>query len=135
MTMAPNPACDFGRWRGHETRSGDTRVGHLMRLDEREDWPADVPVGTFDITPCTVALYPSATAHILFVCPNNRRCGVFLGPRHVDRPAADGHCIWAWDGDRERPTITPSINCLAEKDGQPAGGCGWHGYITNGGIA
>jgi hypothetical protein len=29
---------------------------------------------------------------------------------------------WVWDGNRERPTITPSINCHE---------C-WHGFIRNG---
>lgn len=134
MTPAPNPACDFGPRPDRETRSADTRAGHLMTRDAREAWPTDVPVGTFDIDLCTVARYPGATAHIIFVCPNGRRCGVFLGPRHVDRPADDSHCIWAWNGDRDRPTITPSINCLSEKDGMPTGGCGWHGFITTGVI-
>jgi hypothetical protein len=32
----------------------------------------------------------------------------------------------------EKPTLTPSINCIAEKDGKPTGGCGWHGFITCG---
>jgi hypothetical protein len=33
---------------------------------------------------------------------------------------------WHWDGNVEKPTITPSVNC----NGQ--GGCGWHVTITNG---
>lgn len=32
--------------------------------------------------------------------------------------------VWAWDGNVEAPTLTPSVNCL--------GGCGWHGHVTNG---
>lgn len=105
-----------------------------MHRDDRDEWPSDVPVGTFDIEPSKIAEYPGATAHIIFVCPNNRRCAVLLGPQQVGRPAEGKLCIWAWDGNVERPTITPSINCLAEKDGKPAGGCGWHGFITNGVI-
>lgn len=31
---------------------------------------------------------------------------------------------WNWDGNREAPTFSPSINC--EKH------CGWHGYIRGG---
>ncbi len=34
----------------------------------------------------------------------------------------DGRAQWDWDGDRERPTFAPSINCT---------GC-WHGYIRGG---
>jgi hypothetical protein len=105
-----------------------------MRLDERDEWPDDVPVGSFDIEPGTIEGYPGMTAHIIFVCPNDRRCAVLLGPQHVDRPTPNGLCIWQWDGNRERPTITPSINCLSEKDGKPVGGCGWHGFVTNGVI-
>ena len=35
-----------------------------------------------------------------------------------------GRAQWDWDGNREAPTFTPSINC--------EGNCGWHGYIRNG---
>src|ERR1700721_4305172 len=35
-----------------------------------------------------------------------------------------GRPQWDWDGNREAPTFTPSINC--------EGNCGWHGYIRNG---
>lgn len=31
---------------------------------------------------------------------------------------------WGWNGDEEKPTLTPSI--------QRMGGCNWHGYLTNG---
>ena len=33
---------------------------------------------------------------------------------------------WQWDGNREAPTLTPSIAC-----GMPKG-CDWHGYMTAG---
>jgi len=96
----------------------------IMECDPRDVWPDDVVPGTFHVEQCAVAGYPKATAHILFVCPNNRRCGVLLGPEPVDRPSPEGLCIWGWDGNFTAPTITPSIDC--------AGGCGWHGYITAG---
>lgn len=35
-----------------------------------------------------------------------------------------GRPQWDWDGNRELPTFTPSINC--------EGHCGWHGHIRNG---
>lgn len=106
-----------------------------MTPDQRDVWPADVPVGTFDIETGGVQGYPGATAHIMFVCPNEKRCSVLLGPSSVPRPSKGALCIWAWDGNSERPTITPSIDCRAVDDeGNPTGGCGWHGYITNGVI-
>lgn len=105
-----------------------------MCRDKRDVWPDDVPVGTFDIEVGGMQGYPDCTAHIQFICPNNRHCAVLLGPRHVNRPTPESLCIWGWDGNFDSPTITPSINCLSEKDGKPAGGCGWHGFITNGTI-
>lgn len=36
--------------------------------------------------------------------------------------------FWTWDGNVERPTLTPSIAC-----GQPRGSA-WHGYLTAGMI-
>lgn len=105
-----------------------------MTLDTRPAWPDDTPVGTFDIEQRGVQGYPTATAHIIFECPNRKRCAVLLGPSHVPRPKDGALNIWAWDGNIERPTITPSINCIAEKDGKPTGGCGWHGFITAGVI-
>lgn len=106
--------------------------GHHMQRDDRDVWPTDEPIGSFDIEQHGVAGYPGCTAHILFECPNHRRCAVLLGPTCVMRPTSDALCIWAWDGNVEAPTLTPSINCLAEKDGKPTGGCGWHGFITAG---
>lgn len=68
---------------------------------------------------------------IVFTCPRGKGlCGV---PLHPSPPLQNG-AIWTWDGNRDAPTIIPSINCLAEKDGKPAGGCGWHGFITRGVI-
>lgn len=105
-----------------------------MQRDDLDVWPDDVPVGTFDIEDGTVAGYPGATAHLMFVCPNNKRCAVLIGPQFVGRSEQGRLCIWGWNGNKERPTLTPSINCIAEKDGKPTGGCGWHGFITNGVI-
>ena len=101
----------------------------LMRRDERDEWPKDAPVGTFDISDNGFEGYPSSTGQIQFVCPNGQHCSVLLGPVFVPRPAAGKSNIWGWDSNRERPTIAPSINCTAE-----GGGCGWHGHITNGEI-
>ena len=105
--------------------------GNMVR-DPRDVWPDTEPVGSFDIELGSIEGYPGATGHIIFVCPNAKRCAVLLGPQAVGRTDANRLSIWAWDGNLERPTITPSINCIAEKDGKPTGGCGWHGFITAG---
>lgn len=116
----------------------DAHVEHgNMHRNDRDEWPAWVPIGTFDLEAGPghgVQGYPGASGHIIFVCPNGRRCSVLVGPQPVGRPHEDALCIWGWDGNLEKPTLTPSINCLAEKDGKPASGCGWHGHITEGVI-
>lgn len=48
------------------------------------------------------------------------KCQIALKPIQKNIMGAS----WKWDGNREAPTIEPSINC--EKV------CGWHGYITKG---
>lgn len=107
-----------------------------MVRNELEEWPKDVPIGTFDVSEHGVSDYAASTAHILFVCPNGKRCAVLLGPQFVQRPAKGKLNIWGWNGDRNLPSITPSINCVTtDEDGKPTGGCGWHGHITNGEIA
>ena len=35
-----------------------------------------------------------------------------------------GRPQWDWDGNREAPTFSPSINCEAN--------CGWHGFLRTG---
>lgn len=37
-----------------------------------------------------------------------------------------GTAQWDWNGNREAPTLSPSVNCEMH--------CGWHGYIENGVI-
>jgi len=32
--------------------------------------------------------------------------------------------VWDWDGNLEKPTVTPSIRVV--------GSCGWHGFLTDG---
>ena len=34
--------------------------------------------------------------------------------------------VWAWDGNRPKPTLTPSI------DGSDERGAGWHGWLRDG---
>jgi len=63
-----------------------------------------------------------------FNCPKyDRRCFglVIVGKTDLKRDPQGqngGIAQWEWDGNREKPTFTPSINC---------GKC-WHGYIRNG---
>ncbi len=95
-----------------------------MARNDRDVWPDDVPIGTFSIELGGVQGYPAATAHIQFVCPNRQRCAILIGPAHVNRPTPDALPIWGWNGDRDRPTLIPSIDCSRV--------CGWHGHIVDG---
>jgi hypothetical protein len=67
-------------------------------------------------------------AYISYGCPlrPGQSCGVPINTGEK----RDRH--WLWDGNKELPTLTPSINCLSTVNGQPAAGCGWHGHITAG---
>jgi hypothetical protein len=58
--------------------------------------------------------------YILYVCPHGRGyCGVPIRPNHLANGAG-----WTHDGNDDRPTLSPSVNCI--------GGCGWHGFVTAG---
>ena len=103
-----------------------------MQRNQADVWPDYAPIGTFDVIDGAVEGQPGATAHIQFVCPNGKRCAVLLGPSFVPKATEDALNVWGWNGDHERPTLTPSVNCLSEKNGKPTGGCGWHGFIIDG---
>lgn len=64
-----------------------------------------------------------------FQCPKyNRRCGdLLIAGRNPDikrdgQGQNGGAPMWEWDGNRDAPTFSPSVNCK---------GC-WHGYIVKG---
>jgi hypothetical protein len=67
------------------------------------------------------AFQSGETAGIIFFCPG---CGQLTGCSVVKH---DDHPVWTWDGNREKPTLNPSILHDAGK-----GGCGWHGFLTAG---
>lgn len=58
---------------------------------------------------------------IVFSCPRRpgQLCAVPLLPKRLANGAG-----WEWDA--STCSLNPSINCV--------GGCGWHGWITNGEI-
>lgn len=41
---------------------------------------------------------------------------------HIQRGQPGGDRVWGWDGDEDRPTLTPSLHVP---------GC-WHGYLQSG---
>lgn len=77
---------------------------------------------------------PQAPAFFSFECPRGKGMCSYL--RIAGGPADDGnHPKWTWNGSRDRPTITPSVNCLSHnptKLEERYAGCGWHGFIVDG---
>jgi hypothetical protein len=65
-----------------------------------------------------------------FTCPNgNGQCfGMLLrpGPHTAEGIPQPPKKTWEWDGNRERPTFSPSIDC--KLGGVPC----WHGWIRDG---
>ena len=71
-----------------------------------------------DLAPGT-AQWTEETANaqsLLFICP----CGC----AKVRSVPVKGERKWNWNGDRELPTLTPSIKIVGE--------CNWHGWLTKG---
>jgi hypothetical protein len=56
-------------------------------------------------------------AALNFICPCG--CKLFYS-LPLNQPSG---CTWQWDGNREEPTVTPSIK---------NGNCGYHGFLTKG---
>lgn len=67
---------------------------------------------------------PEGTMRLTFVCPGG--CGDLGGCRAAKKKPGMNPS-WEWNGDTIKPTLRPSI--LSPRD---HGGCGWHGYLTNG---
>ena len=69
-----------------------------------------------------VAAYsePDRVAGMAFICPCGCEREGYL-PLNGD---GDPGPSWEWDGNKEAPTLTPSV--------QQIGGCRWHGWLTDG---
>lgn len=76
---------------------------------------------------------PGERGRFSYGCPRGGgHCGsIVIGVG--EKPA--GPKTWAWNGNVERPTLKPSINCLSHNPKNPSekyAGCGWHGWVTDG---
>jgi hypothetical protein len=68
---------------------------------------------------------PKTVVYFDFTCP----CGCGQGgpiPIVDCKPELKPERCWAWNGNREAPTLYPSILCSGQK-------CKWHGFFENGG--
>lgn len=65
---------------------------------------------------------------ILFTCPCG--CGSLFSIAYKAYPGCGP--VWNWDGNEDRPTVTPSILvCQMNKKGERIGEH-WHGFLTDG---
>lgn len=62
---------------------------------------------------------PGVIGGMEFICPCGCGKAGFLGFEPYEL-----HPCWKWDGNKEAPTLTPSV---LQKSG-----CKWHGYLTAG---
>ena len=86
---------------------------------------ANVKFDSFDDLNCA----PGKEESFRFSCPihKGRECGSLIIAGRTDLPRDGqnqngGIAQWDWNGNRDAPTFTPSVNCK---------GC-WHGYIRGG---
>lgn len=100
-------------------------------------WPQDVPFNSIDdqdggpwikdgfvceLRPGDFRVRREKSGYYLdYECPREpgRYCGslpIATGPKSERE--------WKWDGNMEKPTLSPSINCVD--------GCGWHGHLKAG---
>ncbi len=97
------------------------------------EWPKDSGAFRYenmsynaDIPPA-----PGQLGRLSYGCPRGKgHCGAVV---ICNGPKPPSFKVWGWDGNIEKPTLTPSINCLAHgPDGEKYAGCGWHGFVRSG---
>lgn len=93
-------------------------VSNVLKFEGEASWEEN---GIFrrDLAPGS-ATWCEGNKAIDFVCPCG--CGV-VHAIPVCRTVKEPRC-WLWDGNVEKPTLSPSIKRI--------GGCGWHGFLTKG---
>jgi len=101
---------------------GNAKAVLVAAIDDVE---GPVPAGHFEYFQ---AQGMPGEAGVLFGCPCG--CGelksVGFDTHESRRPR------WHWDGNREVPTLTPSINILQFNEAGQQIGEHWHGFLTSG---
>jgi hypothetical protein len=99
----------------------NARASVKARLVADMDFDGPVPAGAFEYFD-----FQGPDGGILFGCPCG--CGEMksVSFRSERRP------VWQWDGNREAPTLTPSINILQMNEAGKQVGEHWHGWLRNG---
>jgi len=98
--------------------------GREVAGDEYLEKPGDFCFAGADFLSGHALRNRSEYRSMLFRCPE-------CGSQHGVPLAPHGNPGWHWDGNVERPTLTPSIQILGH--GKPGTeNCRWHGYLTAG---
>ena len=103
----------------------NSRANCAAVFDEQTFDRDHVPAGHFHFFVVRGSTEP---AGMLFGCPCG--CGEL---KHVDfKGHADKRPMWEWDGNRDRPTLSPSINILQFDESGNRAGEHWHGWLRAG---
>lgn len=71
------------------------------------------------------APYGSLEPNVILIpcrCAKRTHCGVSIRREPAEHP------FWQWDGNRDEPTLSPSINC----SDVPERECAFHGHLIKG---
>lgn len=101
----------------------DKRASVEAVLVDDMDFEGAVPAGAFEFYDG-----PGPDAGILFGCP----CGCGEMKTVSFRNHSDRRPLWRWDGNREKPTLGPSINILQFDETGNCVGEHWHGWLRDG---
>jgi hypothetical protein len=93
----------------------NTTSRDMRRVDKAKDDACDLEPGDFYFE-----TDDRGQRMFVFCLPNASGCRIPLRPL-VDQKINRGHS-WEWDGNEDKPTLTPSVN---------AEGC-WHGFVREG---
>lgn len=101
--------------------------GHAVRTQRQQElgyvvWPLlfREPTGEQTAEPSTALGIPEG---VYAICPVCGKAGtVWFADQHADHRA-----VWQWNGDRDKPTLTPSVLSFNQN-------CGMHVWVRDGQI-
>lgn len=82
-------------------------------------------VSIFDVSTPGAFTFSEGDAHLMYCCPC---CGEQRGIPISTGQKEKSH--WLWDGNREKPTLSPSIWHRGDLQTPPQ--CSWHGWLRRG---
>lgn len=90
----------------------------------------EAPAGAFRYTTLYGEPDDAPPSGMNFKCPCG--CGSIHGARF--RSVEPSAAVWTWDGNREKPTVAPSLGLHPSHEGHSVGADGyhWHGFLKAG---